>query len=49
MTEAGMATLSPDELAERRKRAKRAALLLAIVAGSFYVGFIVLTYFRSRG
>ena len=40
-------TLSPSEAEERRRRAKRSAILLALVAGTFYFGFIVLTYFRS--
>jgi hypothetical protein len=39
--------LSPSEIEERRRRAKRAAILLALVAGAFYFGFIVLTYHRS--
>jgi hypothetical protein len=39
--------LSPEELAERRRRAKRAAVLLAAVAITFYVGFILLTWFRG--
>ena len=48
MTSSSMnSTLSPGEVEERRRRAKRSAILLAIVAGSFYFGFIVLTYFRS--
>jgi hypothetical protein len=41
-----MATLSPSEIAERRRRAKRGALLLALVAAAVYVGFIVLTFVR---
>ncbi|MEJ0037242.1 MAG: hypothetical protein WDO68_14385 [Gammaproteobacteria bacterium] len=40
--------LSAAEQAERRRRVKRTALLLGLVAGSFYVGFIILTYFRSQ-
>jgi uncharacterized membrane protein (DUF485 family) len=39
--------LSPAEFEERRRRARRGAVLLALVAGTFYFGFIVLTYFRS--
>jgi hypothetical protein len=38
---------SPEEVAERRRRARRTAVLLGLVAGSFYVGFIVLTFFRG--
>lgn len=40
--------MSSDEQAERRRRAKRAAVLLGLVAAAFYIGFIVLTYFRSQ-
>jgi uncharacterized membrane protein (DUF485 family) len=40
--------LSSTEQAERRRRAKRAAVLLGMVAATFYIGFIVLTYFRSQ-
>jgi hypothetical protein len=41
-----MRDLSPEELAERRRRAKRGALLLALVAAAVYAGFIVMTYYR---
>ena len=37
----------PQALESRKRRAKRSAILLALVAGTFYFGFIVLTYFRS--
>jgi hypothetical protein len=40
--------LSAHEAEEKRRRAKRAAILLGLVAASFYVGFIILTYFRSQ-
>ena len=40
--------MSATEQAERRRRAKRAAVLLGLVAAAFYVGFIILTYFRSQ-
>ena len=40
--------LSAHEVEERRRRAKRAALLLGLVAASFYIGFMILTYFRSQ-
>jgi hypothetical protein len=33
---------------ERRRRAQRAAVLLGLVAAAFYIGFIVMTYFRSQ-
>jgi uncharacterized membrane protein (DUF485 family) len=39
---------SSAEQAERRRRARRAAVLLGLVAAAFYVGFMVLTYFRSQ-
>ena len=41
-------TLSPTEQEDRRRHIKRTAILLALVAGSFYVGFIVLTFFRGQ-
>jgi hypothetical protein len=41
-------SLSPAEQAERRRRAKRAAVLLGAVAAAFYIGFIVLTFFRGQ-
>ncbi|MEJ1966127.1 MAG: hypothetical protein WDO56_33110 [Gammaproteobacteria bacterium] len=37
----------PPTLESQRRRAKRSAILLALVAGTFYFGFMVLTYFRS--
>jgi hypothetical protein len=37
-----------DEEHERRKRVRRTALLLALVALSFYAGFILLSVMRSR-
>ena len=40
----GMAT---TELVERKRRVKRAAVLLGLVAAAFYVGFIVLMVFRG--
>jgi uncharacterized membrane protein (DUF485 family) len=36
------------ELAERKRRSRRSAVLLGLVAAAFYVGFIVLTFFRSQ-
>jgi hypothetical protein len=38
---------APQSLESRRRSAKRGAILLALVAGTFYFGFMVLTYFRS--
>jgi hypothetical protein len=43
-----MNVLSSAEQAQRRRRAKRTAALLGLVAATFYVGFIVMTYFRSQ-
>jgi len=37
---------APGTIDERRRRAKRGALLLALVAVAVYVGFIVMTYYR---
>jgi uncharacterized membrane protein (DUF485 family) len=37
-----------DEDLERRKRMRRTAFLLALVALSFYAGFILLSVIRSR-
>ena len=40
--------LSSPDMEEKRRRAKRAAVLLGLVAAAFYIGFIVMTYFRSQ-
>ena len=42
------ANVSAHDVDEKRRRAKRAAVLLGLVAAAFYIGFIVLTYFRSQ-
>lgn len=42
------ANVSVHDVEEKRRRAKRAAVLLGLVAAAFYIGFIVLTYFRSQ-
>lgn len=39
--------MSSTELAERKRRARRAAVLLGLVAAAVYVGFMVLTFFRG--
>ncbi len=39
---------SPAEQAERRRRVKRTAVLLGLVAAAFYVGFIVMMYLRGQ-
>jgi hypothetical protein len=42
-----MATMTPEELSERRAKARRTAILLGLVALSFYVAFIVMSVARS--
>jgi hypothetical protein len=37
-----------DEIAERRRRAVRAAIVLGLVALAFYVGFIAMSVMRSQ-
>jgi len=42
-----MTVMTPEELSERRAKARRAAILLGLVALSFYVVFIVMSVARS--
>jgi hypothetical protein len=42
-----MSVMTPEELSERRTKARRAAILLGLVALSFYVAFIVMSVARS--
>ena len=42
-----MTTMTPEELSERRAKARRTAILLGLVALSFYVAFIVMSVVRS--
>jgi hypothetical protein len=42
-----MADMSPAELELRRAKARRTAILLGLVALSFYVAFIVMSVARS--
>ena len=42
-----MAEMSPAELEQRRAKARRTAILLGLVALSFYVAFIVMSVARS--
>ena len=42
-----MAEMTPAELSERRAKARRTAILLGLVALSFYVAFIVMSVARS--
>jgi hypothetical protein len=39
--------MTPEEIEERRVKARRAAILLGVVALSFYVAFIVMSVMRS--
>ena len=39
--------MTPEELSERRVKARRTAILLGLVALSFYVAFIVMSVARS--
>jgi hypothetical protein len=43
-----MTTLTPEQISERRTKARRAAILLGMVALSFYVAFIVMSVMRSQ-
>ncbi len=42
-----MTAMTPEELSERRAKARRTAILLGLVALSFYVAFIVMSVARS--
>jgi hypothetical protein len=39
--------MTPEEIGERRAKARRTAILLGLVALSFYVAFIVMSVARS--
>ena len=39
--------MTPEQIAERRAKARRTAILLGLVALSFYVGFIVMSVSRA--
>ena len=41
------APMTPEQISERRVKARRTALLLGFVALSFYVAFIVMSVVRS--
>jgi len=43
-----MTAMTPDEISERRAKARRTAILLGLVALSFYVAFIVMSVVRSQ-
>jgi hypothetical protein len=40
--------MTPEEISERRVKARRTAILLGLVALSFYVAFIVMSVVRSQ-
>jgi hypothetical protein len=42
-----MTTLTPEQLSERRAKARRTAILLGLVALGFYVAFIVMSVSRA--
>ena len=40
-------TMTPDEINERRAKARRTAIILGLVALAFYVGFIAMSVSRA--
>jgi hypothetical protein len=42
-----MTVMTPEEVGERRAKARRTAILLGMVALSFYVAFIVMSVARA--
>ena len=38
--------MTPEEISERKARARRSAVILGLVALAFYVGFIVMSVTR---
>jgi hypothetical protein len=42
-----MTVMTPEEISERRAKARRSAILLGLVALSFYVAFIIMSVARS--
>lgn len=42
-----MATMTPEEISERRAKARRTAILLGLVALGFYVAFIVMSVAKA--
>jgi hypothetical protein len=43
-----MTVMTPEELSEKRAKARRTAILLGLVALSFYVAFIVMSVVRAQ-
>jgi hypothetical protein len=41
-------SMTPEQVTERRARARRTAIVLGLVALAFYVGFIVMSVSRSQ-
>ena len=39
--------MTPEEISERRAKARRTAIILGLVALAFYVGFIVMSVSRA--
>jgi len=39
-------TMTPEEISERRAKARRTAVILGLVALAFYAGFIVMSVTR---
>jgi uncharacterized membrane protein (DUF485 family) len=42
-----MSTMKDTEIAERRAKARRSAIILGLIALAFYVGFIVMSVSRA--
>lgn len=42
----GRASMTPEQISERKAKARRTAILLGLVALAFYVGFIVMSINR---
>ena len=42
-----MSEMTPAEISERRAKARRSALILGLVALSFYIAFIVMSVSRA--
>jgi hypothetical protein len=43
-----MTTMTPEEINERRAKARLTAIVLGLIALSFYVAFIVMSVMRSQ-
>jgi hypothetical protein len=43
----GIAPMTPEEISERRAKARRTAILLGLVALGFYVAFIAMSVSRA--